>query len=100
MFPEDATANINAAVAAIGRHDYVSADRYLKNVKVRARIPEYDNAMGMLVMMRDSDYEKAESYFKAAGQAGLVAAEENLKEIAKMRENISAIKEAQLKQKR
>lgn len=98
MFPEDATANINAAVAAIGRRDYVSAERYLKNVKVRSRIPEYDNAMGMLIMMRDADYEKAEGYFKAASQAGLSAADENLKEIAKMRENISQIKEAQLKQ--
>lgn len=100
MFPEDETANINAAVAAIGRRDYVSAERYLKNVKVRTRIPEYDNAMGMLIMMRDGDYEKAEGYFKAAGQVGLTAAEENLKEIAKMRENISSIKEAQLKQNR
>lgn len=100
MFPEDVTANINAAVAAIGRRDYVSADRYLKNVKVRTRIPEYDNAMGMLIMMRDGDYEKAEGYFKAASQAGLTAADENLKEIAKMRENISQIKEAQLKQNR
>lgn len=100
MFPEDATANINAAVAAIGRRDYVSAERYLKNVKVRTRIPEYDNAMGMLIMMRDGDYEKAEGYFKAASQTGLAAADENLKEIAKMRENISQIKEAQLKQNR
>ena len=100
MFPEDATANINAAVAAIGRRDYVSAERYLKNVKVRTRIPEYENAMGMLIMMRDGDYEKAEGYFKAAGQAGLSAADVNLKEIAKMRENISAIKEAEFKQNR
>lgn len=100
MFPEDVTANINAAVAAIGRRDYVSAERYLKNAKVRARIPEYDNAMGMLFMMRDGDYEKAEGYFRAASHAGLIAADENQKEIAKMRENISQIKEAQLKQKR
>lgn len=99
MFPQDPTANLNAAIAAIGRRDYVSADRYLNNVKIRVRIPEYDNAMGMLVMMRDGDYDKAESYFKSAEQAGLEAATENLKEIAKMRENINRIKEAEFKTK-
>lgn len=97
MFPQDPTANLNAAVTAIGRRDYVSADRYLKNVKIRMRIPEYDNAMGMLLMMRDGDYGKAEEYFKAAQQAGLAAATQNLEEIARMRENINMIKEAELK---
>lgn len=99
MFPQDVTANINAAVVAIGRRDYVSANRYLKNIEPRVRIPEYDNAMGMLVMMRDADYDKAESYFKSAEQAGLAAATDNLRKIEKMRESVSRTKEIELKNK-
>lgn len=97
MFPEDATANLNAAIAALERRDYVSADRYLQNVKIRMRIPEYDNALGVLVMMRDADYDRAEQYFEAAAQAGLEAATGNLEELGRMRENLDRIREAEMK---
>lgn len=100
IFPDDPTSRFNAAMAAIGRRDYVSANRYLENIEAHTHTPEYNNAMGILLMMRDGDYDKAEHYFKVAQQAGLRAASENLEEIAKMRENISQIKEAQLKQNR
>lgn len=95
MFPDDATANINAAVAALGRNDYASADRYLKNVLPAARTPEYDNAMGVLVMLRDADYDKARSYLTAAQQAGIAEAGKNLEEIDRKRENIARIQEAE-----
>lgn len=100
LFPEDATANINAAIAALERKDYAGAERYLKNVKTKQRIPEYDNAMGVLVMMRDANYDKASEYFRAAQQAGVEAATKNLEEIARMRENIDRIKELEIKNKR
>lgn len=91
MFPDDPTAHINAAVAALGRQDYTSADRHLKNVAPSARTPEYDNAMGVLLMLRDADYEKARNYLTAAQQAGLAEAGKNLAEIDKKRENIVRI---------
>lgn len=94
MFADDPTANINAAVAALGRQDYATADRYLKNVAPPARTPEYDNAMGVLVMLRDADYDKARSYLIAAQQAGLSEAGKNLAEIDKKRENIAHIQQA------
>lgn len=100
LFPEDPTANINAAVAAINRRDFVGADRYLRQVKVRSRIPQYDNAMGLLAALRDQDFDTAEQYFRAAQQAGLEAAERNLEEIAKVRENLDLIRQAELKNKR
>lgn len=100
LFPDDPTANVNAAVAAIGRRDFAGADRYLSRVRVRSRIPEYDNAMGLLAALRDRDLDKAEGYFRAAHEAGLAAAVRNMEELAKVRENLDRIKEAELKSKR
>lgn len=97
MFPEDPTANLNAAIAALGRKDYVSADRYLKNIRNRMQIPEYDNAIGVLIMMRDADYDRAEQCFVVAAQTGLEAAKENLEELARIRENLDRIREAEMK---
>lgn len=97
MYPESQTANINAAVSALGRGDLTGADRYLRNVKTHERVPQYDNAMGLLVMLRDQDYDKAGEYFRSAEAAGLDAATRNIEEIRKMRENLDAIREAKLK---
>lgn len=90
MFPEDETANLNAAAAALSRNDIVSAERYLDKVRVRVRIPEYDNAMGVLEILR-GDYDKAESYLQAAADAGLENARRNLGEVRKKRENIALL---------
>lgn len=90
IFPEDQTANLNAAAAALARKDIVSAERYLSSVNLRIRIPEYDNAMGVLMMLKE-DYGKAESYFKAAAEAGLEIAQNNLEELRKKRENIDML---------
>lgn len=99
LFPDDPTANINAAVAALGRRDFAGAERYLGRVRVRSRIPEYDNAMGLLTALREQDLDKAEEYFRAAHEAGLAAATRNLEELAKVRENLDRIKEAELMKK-
>ena len=95
MFPEDVNANLNAAASALARRDVVSAEKYLSNVRVRSRIPEYDNSMGVLSLLK-GEYDKAEQYFEAARQAGIEVATTNLEELAKKRENEAAI----LKQKR
>lgn len=101
MFPEDPTANLNAAVAALGHKDYVNADRYLKRIEDEdvMKTPEYGNAMGVLIMLHNEDYAQAELYFEAAAKAGLEAAEENLEELERMRENLDRIREAEMKNK-
>lgn len=78
MFPDDRIANINAAVAALSRRDYVSAARYLDRVDVVPGESVYDNAMGLLLVLRDRDAAKARPYFEKAVRAGLEAARQNL----------------------
>lgn len=90
MFPEDVNANLNAAASALARRDMVSAEKYLSNVRVRSRIPEYDNSMGVLCLLK-GEYDKAEQYFEAARQGGIEVATTNLEELAKKRENEAAI---------
>lgn len=96
MFPNDETANLNAAASALARKDLVSAERYLGKIRSKVRIPEYDNAMGVLEMLK-GNYDKAEEYLNAAKQAGLAEAQTNLDEIAKKRENLKQIAEAEEK---
>ena len=75
LYPESVTATVNAAVAALERRDFVGAERYLRSVKSPDRIPECDNAWGLLLMLRDQDYDRAAPYFEAARAAGSRAAE-------------------------
>ena len=81
MYPKDEIASINAAMAALSRNDLVSAERYLKMVNAHKQLPEYSNAMGVLMLLK-GDYEHAEEYLKAAAEAGLEAAGQNLEELA------------------
>ena len=69
LYPESVTATVNAAVAALERRDFVGAERYLRSVKSPDRIPECDNAWGLLLMLRDQDYDRAAPYFEAARAA-------------------------------
>ena len=64
------------------------------------RIPECDNAWGLLLMLRDQDYDRAGAYFEAAQAAGLGAAQQNLAEIARLRKNLDQIREAELKKRK
>ena len=100
MYPENTTANVNAAVVALQRRDFISAESYLRNVNPDSRIPEYDNARGLLLMLRDQDYDKAVPFFEAARDAGLEAARQNLDELANLRQNMDRIREAEMKNKR
>lgn len=97
LYPASVTATVNAAVAALERRDFVGAERYLRSVKSPDRIPECDNAWGLLLMLRDQDYDRAAPYFEAARAAGLKAAQQNLDEIDRLRRNLDEIKTAELK---
>ena len=90
MYPKDEIASINAAMAALSRNDLVSAERYLKMVNAHKQLPEYSNAMGVLMLLK-GDYEHAEEYLKAAAEAGLEAAGQNLEELATKRTNAAEI---------
>ena len=79
------------AAAALSRNDLVSAERYLERVKSDACLPEYNNAMGVLLLMK-GEYESSEKYLKAAEQSGLDAAKGNLEELAKKKANAAEIK--------
>lgn len=94
LYPNDPIANLNAASAALERGDVGVAERYLGQIKGAISAPDLDNARGVLAMLQ-GDYERAEILFQAAASAGLVAAQANLDELAKKRENIELIKQQQ-----
>lgn len=78
MFPSDATANLNAANAALQRGDTVGAEQFL--VKA-GDSPEAQNARGVLAAMK-GDYATARSLFQSAKAEGLAAAQENYEQIS------------------
>lgn len=90
MFPEDDTANLNAAVSSLMRGDAVAGERYLNRVK-SSGLAEYQNAAGVLALLK-GDYESAEKHLKAAASAGLETAGKNLEELEKKRANDLRIK--------
>ena len=77
MFPEDETANVNAAIAAINRGDKVSAEKYLQKAGTTA---EAENARGCLDVLKE-DYDSAKQHFETAAAQGLQAAQDNLKKL-------------------
>ena len=90
MYPKDEIANINAATAALSRNDLVSAERYLKAAGLKKNLPEYSNAMGVLMLLK-GEYEHAEKYLNDANGEGLEAAGLNLKELAVKKANAAEI---------
>lgn len=80
-YPEDETANLNAACAALNQLEWDKADRYLKKA---GNSPEAAHARGVLAMNR-GDYYAAQSYFETALNAGVSGAEENLQTLARLR---------------
>ncbi len=62
-YPEDKTANLNAAIAAIGSGDYERAENLLLKA---GDTPEAENARGVIAT-RKGDFEKAKRHFEAAG---------------------------------
>ena len=78
-------ANLNAASAALSRKDTLLAEKYLK--KAETSTPEYENAVGVLHLLR-GDYEQAKLHLNKAAESGLRQANLNLEELAKKEENI------------
>lgn len=82
MFPDDPTANLNAAMMEIQKGgDMTDAKKYL--AKADPDAAETLNSLGIIAML-EGDLDEAERYFKAAKEAGLsVQADANLKELKK-----------------
>lgn len=77
MFPNDETANVNAAYVALDGGDLGRAERYLKRA---GNIPQAENARGALEVLR-GNFDKARPHFQKAADAGLQEAVENLREL-------------------
>ena len=78
MFPDDPTANLNAACADLQRRDIASAEKHLQKAGNSA---EALNARGTLAVMK-KDYESARQLFAQAAAAGSADAKVNAERIA------------------
>ena len=58
----------------------------MKKVKSDKYLPEYNNAVGVLALLK-GDYEQAEKHLRTAVKLGMAIAEENLKELAEKKAN-------------
>lgn len=85
LYPDDVTANLNAAAAALSRKDTVYAKRYLNKIEKSLDIPEYHNTMGVLEMLC-GNYDKAASHLNKATETGLPEAKQNLAEMTKKKQ--------------
>lgn len=77
MYPDDETANLNAAVIALGKDDLTAASRYLAKAGNSAQAR---NARGVLAA-KQGRYEEAEAAFR---QAAIPEASHNLDELHKV----------------
>ena len=78
MFPDDPTANLNAACADLQRRDIASAEKHLQKADNSAAAL---NARGALAVMK-KDYQLARQLFADAAAAGSEDAKANAKRIA------------------
>ena len=99
LYPDDITANLNAAAAALSRRDITYAKQYLSKINKPLDIPEYYNTMGILEILC-GDYNEAASHLNKAVEMGLSEAKHNLAEMAKKQENASLIEQQKLKKQR
>ena len=88
LFPDDKIANLNAASAALSREDIALAEKYLKKAEISA--PEYENAVGVLYLLK-SDYKQAKLHLINAAESGLEQAYFNLEELNKKEEDIRSM---------
>lgn len=83
MFPDDPTANLNAAAMEIQRGGELTvAKKYLAKADLNAG--ETMNNLGVIALM-EGDQDTAEQYLVRAKEMGIQAAEVNLAELAKQR---------------
>ncbi len=81
MYPDNETANINAANAALQRGDYTTAEQYLSRA---GNSPEAIYARGSLAFIQ-GDYDRAEQLMQDA--SSIPASRATLDEIARIRAN-------------
>lgn len=81
-YPDDPTANLNAACAALSANDYLKAARYLKKA---GNTSEADAARGVLAL-KEGRYDDAEKYLQRAADAGVAEAKDNLQILARLRQ--------------
>lgn len=77
MYPDDPTANLNAANAALGRGDLKRAEGYLSK---SGSSPEAVYARGVLAVL-NGDRESARRLFDQAARAGIAEAERALRQL-------------------
>lgn len=83
MFPNDPTANLNAAAMEIQRGgDLTVAKKYLAKADPNSGATQ--NNQGVIALI-EGDLDAAEQYFNRAKEAGITEAETNLLEVAKQR---------------
>lgn len=90
MYPEDETANLNAAASALSRNDLISAERYVNRVNSKKYSQEYNNITGVLALLKE-DYNRAETYLRKAAESGSETAKLNLDELQKKKTNAAEI---------
>lgn len=81
LYPDNLTANLNAANSAMNRGQYADAQRYLDRA---GNSPEADYARGVLAMAT-GDIDRAEQWLIKAKAGGIAEAQEGLDEIARFR---------------
>ena len=84
MFPDDPTANINAAAIELRQGNWKQAEKYLLKSDPQAGTTK--NNEGVLWMMQ-GQLDKAEVLFNEAKSLGSAEAQKNLEEIAKKRQD-------------
>lgn len=84
MYPNDATANLNAASSAIMRNDLNSARRYLEKA---GNNPQAVYARG-IVAAKDGEYRAALTLMKQAADAGVEQAADAMKQINDIMERL------------
>ena len=83
LFPDNATANLNVAIAALNRHDWEMAERYLERAGDSVAT---QHARGVL-LLRQGDLDNAEPLLQQAVEAGVPEAVNNLTILHKMNSN-------------
>ena len=80
-YPDDETANLNAACAALNGKNWDKASTYLAKA---GNSPEADHARGVLEMNL-GNYDAAERYFESAKKGGVESATDNIQILNRLR---------------
>ena len=81
LFPDNPTANLNAACIALTQKDTKAAAGFLEKAPP---VPETALAKGVLYFLQ-ANYEEAEKLFRQAKDAGLSQVEDNLKQVLELK---------------